>query len=323
MGEFDLIRRHFSGRGPRRGDVPLAIGDDAALLRPPPGQVLAVTVDSLLAGVHFPQDTPPAEIGYKALAVNLSDLAAMGAEPAWATLAISLPGDDEDWLSAFSAGFFALAERHAVQLVGGDTTCGPLAITVQLQGFVPPGAALTRSGARPGDHIYVTGTLGDAGAGLAIAQGRLSLAGPAAETLLHRLWRPEPRVAAGLALRGVANAAIDVSDGLAQDLGHILAASGVGAELEVAVLPLSDALLAAGLAQPWRLAVSAGDDYELCFTAPASAEPGLLAALDCPLTRIGRITAEPGQRWLDADGSPCAPPPRGWDPFAADPRATP
>lgn len=321
MGEFELIRHHFAGRGPQRDDVPLGIGDDAALLTPPVGQALAVTVDSLLAGVHFPLDTPPAEVGYKALAVSLSDLAAMGAEPAWATLAISLPGDDEDWLTAFSAGFFALAARHRVQLVGGDTTCGPLTISVQLHGFVPPAAALTRSGAQPGDHIFVTGSLGDAGAGLAIAQGRLDLKGPPAEALLHRLWRPQPRIDAGLALRGVASAAIDVSDGLAQDLGHILAASGVGAELAVDALPLSDALLACGIEHPWRLAASAGDDYELCFTAPANAEPALADALDCPLARIGRITAEPGERWLAADGTPCAPPPRGWDPFAADARS--
>lgn len=318
MNEFDLIRRHFAGQGVRRADVPLGIGDDAALLTPPPGQSLAVTVDTLHSGVHFAADIPPADLGHKALAVNLSDLAAMGAEPAWATLALSLPQADEAWLAAFAEGFFSLAERFGVQLVGGDTTRGPLSVTVQLQGFVPPAQALRRDGARPGDHLFVTGSLGDAGAGLAIEQGRLALSGPPAAALLARLRRPTPRIKAGLALRGLASAAIDISDGLAQDLGHILAASGVGAELEIDVLPLSGALRAAGIDRPWRLAASAGDDYELCFTAPADADLGVAAALDCPVTRIGRITAKPGQHWLDADGQPCEPPPRGWDHFAGD-----
>ncbi len=316
MNEFDLIRRYFAGRGVRRDDVPLGIGDDAALLMPPPGQLLAVTVDTLHSGVHFAPDIPPADLGHKALAVNLSDLAAMGAEPAWATLALSLPQADEAWLAAFAEGFFALAERHGVQLVGGDTTRGPLSVSVQVQGFVPQEKALTRRDARPGDHVFVTGSLGDAGAGLAIEQGRSEFAGPPADFLLARLHRPTPRVGAGLALRGLATAAIDISDGLAQDLGHILAASGVGAVLDIDRLPLSDELLASGIDRPWRLAASAGDDYELCFTAPADADLGVADALDCPLTRIGRITAEPGQRWLDADGQPCELSSRGWDHFA-------
>jgi len=320
VNEFELIRRHFARRGPQREDVPLGIGDDAALLAPPAGQALATTVDTLLGGVHFSPDIPPADLGHKALAVNLSDLAAMGAEPAWATLSISLPEADGAWLAAFADGFFALAGRFGVQLVGGDTTRGPLAVTVQLQGFVPADAALRRGGARPGDHVFVTGSLGDAGAGLAIEQGRLAFTGPAADFLLARLHRPTPRVEAGLALRGLASAAIDVSDGLGQDLGHILAASGVGAELEIAALPLSDELLASGIAQPWRLAAAAGDDYELCFTAPADAAPGVADALDCPVTRIGRIVGEPGLRWLDAQGRTVAPPPRGWDHFARDER---
>ena len=318
MNEFDLIRRYFAGRGVRRADVPLGIGDDAALLAPPAGQTLATTVDTLHSGVHFAADIPPADLGHKALAVNLSDLAAMGAEPAWATLALSLPGADEAWLGAFADGFFALAERFGVQLVGGDTTRGPLSVTVQVQGFVPADAALRRSGARSGDHVFVTGHLGDAGAGLAIEQGRLALSGPPAAALLARLHRPTPRIGAGLALRGLASAAIDVSDGLAQDLGHILAASGVGAVLEADVLPLSDALLASGIERPWRLAAAAGDDYELCFTAPADADLGVADALDCPVTRIGHITAEPGLRWRDTAGQVVEPPPRGWDHFARD-----
>ncbi|MCF6361781.1 MAG: thiamine-phosphate kinase [Gammaproteobacteria bacterium] len=316
MNEFDLIRRYFAERGVRRDDVPLGIGDDAALLTPPPSQLLAVTVDTLHSGVHFDAGIPAADLGYKALAVNLSDLAAMGAEPAWATLALSLPQVDEAWLTAFAEGFFALAERHGVQLVGGDTTRGPLSVTVQVQGFVPQEKALTRRGARPGDHVFVTGSLGDAGAGLAIEQGRLEFTGPPADFLLARLHRPTPRVGAGLGLRGLATAAIDISDGLAQDLGHILTASGVGAVLDIDHLPLSDALLASGIDRAWRLAVSAGDDYELCFTVPADAGLSVSDGLGCPVTRIGRITAEPGQRWQDAAGVPCEPPPRGWDHFA-------
>ncbi|HEB93983.1 MAG TPA: thiamine-phosphate kinase [Gammaproteobacteria bacterium] len=316
MNEFDLIRRYFADHGVRRDDVPLGIGDDAALLIPPPGQSLAVTVDTLHSGVHFAPDIPPTDLGYKALAVNLSDLAAMGAEPAWATLALSLPQADEAWLAAFAEGFFVLAECYNVQLVGGDTTRGPLSVTLQLQGFVPRQKALIRSGARPGDHVFVTGSLGDAGAGLAIAQGRWGFAGPLADFLLTRLHRPTPRVGAGLALRGLATAAIDISDGLAQDLGHILTASGVGAVLNIDHLPLSDALLASGIDRPWRLAVSAGDDYELCFTVPADADLSVSGGLDCPVTRIGRITAEPGQRWQDAAGVPCEPPAHGWDHFA-------
>ncbi len=315
MNEFDLIRRYFAGRGVRRDDVPLGIGDDAALLTPPLSQLLAVTVDTLHSGVHFDAGIPAADLGHKALAVNLSDLAAMGAEPAWATLALSLPQVDEAWLTAFAEGFFALAERHGVQLVGGDTTRGPLSVTVQVQGFVPQEKALTRCGARPGDHVFVTGSLGDAGAGLAIEQGRLEFTGPPADFLLARLHRPTPRVGAGLGLRGLATAAIDISDGLAQDLGHILTASGVGAVLDIDHLPLSNALLASGIDRPWRLAVSAGDDYELCFTVPADAGLSVSDGLGCPVTCIGRITAEPGQRWQDVAGVPCEPPPRGWDHF--------
>ena len=220
------------------------------------------------------------------------------------------------FLAAFAEGFFALAGRHGVQLVGGDTTRGPLSVSVQVQGFVPREKALTRRGVRPGDHVFVTGSLGDAGAGLAIEQGRLEFAGPPADFLLARLHRPTPRVGAGLALRGLATAAIDISDGLAQDLGHILTASGVGAVLEIDRLPLSDELLASGIDRPWRLAASAGDDYELCFTAPADTDRGVGDTLGCLVTRIGRITSEPGQRWLDADGQPCELPSRGWDHFA-------
>lgn len=315
MNEFDLIRRYFAQHGPQRGDVPLGIGDDAALLAPPPGQVLATTVDTLQAGVHFPLDTCAEDIGYKSLAVNLSDLAAMGAQPAWVTLALSLPTVDEAWLAGFARGFFQLANIHNVQLVGGDTTRGPLSISVQAQGFVPQAQALRRSGAQVGDGVFVTGTLGDAGAGLAVAQGKLTIHSPQRESLLARLNRPTARIAAGLALRAIATAAIDVSDGLAQDLQHILAASCVAAELQIDSLPISDALHASGIAEPWRLAASAGDDYELCFTLPAGAEKNL-AALACPVTCIGRIVTGAGLRWLDAAGSEIRGPQSGYEHFS-------
>lgn len=313
-GEFDLIARHFSRR-PSRDDVCLGVGDDAALLRPPAGQVLAATVDTLIAGVHFPEQTAPADIGHKSLAVNLSDLAAMGAEPAWVTLAISLPKVDDRWLHAFAEGFYALAARHRVALVGGDTTRGPLCITVQALGWVPEGEALRRAGARPGDDLYVTGTLGDAGLGLAVVQSRMQVDPAHREALLVRLNRPEPRIETGLALRGLATAAIDISDGLAADLGHLLKASGVGARVELDRLPRSDAVR---LADPHgRLALTAGDDYELAFTLPPGCEADLARYAERlpPYTRIGRIDAAPGLRLIDAQGNPFAFSHRGYDHF--------
>jgi thiamine-monophosphate kinase len=307
LSEFDLIARYFRSAGPGRADVALGVGDDCALLRVPPGSLLAVSIDTLVAGVHFPVDTAAADLGHKALAVNLSDLAAIGAEPAWATLALTLPEADEAWLVQFSAAFQGLAARFGVELVGGDTTRGPLSITVQAHGFVPEAGALRRAGARPGDLIYVTGELGDAGLALLALQQELQL--PAADrvAVLQRLYRPAPRIAAGIALRAVASAAIDVSDGLAADLGHILAASGVGATLQVERLPISPVLArhfhAAG---GWVLPLGAGDDYELCFTVPAVhqglAEQALEAA-GCPCTWIGLVEARPGLRCLLDDGT--------------------
>ncbi len=312
--EFELIRRFFSEQGVQRADVPLGIGDDAALLTPPADQQLAMSVDTLIAGVHFPLDTPVLAVGHKALAVNLSDLAAMGAEPAWATLALSLPEADEAWLSDFARGFFSLARKHQVQLVGGDTTCGPLSITVQVTGFVPPGQALTRSGARPGDGVYLTGTVGDAGLGLRLQQQGEPHSAVGA-TLIRRLDSPAPRIATGIHLRGRASSAIDVSDGLAADLGHILAASGVGAELHIEQLPLSAAFRELAPADAWQAAVSAGDDYELCFTLPPG-EEHVLTELDCPCTRIGEITATPGLRWYDARGNELSLERSGFDHFS-------
>jgi thiamine-monophosphate kinase len=299
--EFDLIRRFFTEQPMQRADVPLGIGDDAALLAPPAGQQLAVSVDTLIAGVHFPLDTSARAVGHKSLAVNLSDLAAMGAEPAWATLALSVPEANTQWLSEFAQGFFDLARAHSVQLVGGDTTRGPLSITVQVMGFVTQGRALTRSGAQPGDGIFVSGNIGDAGLGLRLLQ-QADTASDAAASLIQQLEYPTPRIAAGIVLRGRATSAIDVSDGLVADLGHVLAASGVGADVQIEKLPLSTAYQALASANDWQAAVSAGDDYELCFTLPASQDVAALTELDCACTRIGEITAGPGLRWRDSEG---------------------
>jgi thiamine-monophosphate kinase len=255
-------------------------------------------------------------VGHKALAVNLSDLAAMGAQPAWATLSLSLPAADEHWLSEFAAGFFSLAEQHGVELVGGDTVQGPRVITVQLHGFVPAGAALKRSGARAGDLVFVTGTLGDGGAGLALVTGELTAGGEDEAYLRGRLDRPTPRVEAGLALRGLASSAIDISDGLAADLGHVLARSGVGARVELGSLPLSSSLQrTVPASQATRFALMAGDDYELCFTVPP-ARVAELANLPVSCTQIGVIESAPGLRVIDAAGRAVEFGQAGYDHFA-------
>ncbi|MEG8128846.1 thiamine-phosphate kinase, partial [Xanthomonas hortorum pv. gardneri] len=241
MPEFDLIAR-LRARISARADVPLGIGDDAALLQPPPGEQLAITADTLNAGVHFPHETRAEDLGWKTLAVNLSDLAAMGAQPRWCTLSLSLPHDDAEWVDAFADGFFALADAHAIALVGGDTTRGPLSCAVTAIGSVPPGAALRRDGARVGDDVWVTGAPGEAAAALSLWQaGQLDVTCAAADPL-HEQWRsrllrPQPRVQAGLRLRGLAHACVDISDGLLADLGHLCERSGVGAQLALAALP--------------------------------------------------------------------------------------
>ncbi len=282
LSEAELIARFFRDCGAQRHDVALGIGDDAALLECPPGMQLVATTDTLVAGVHFPAATPPTAIGHRALAVNLSDLAAMGAHPAWALLALTLPEAEESWLAEFAAGFGALARAHGVALAGGDTTRGPLTITVQLLGHVPQGRALTRAGGRPGDLLFVSGSPGDAAAGLAIEQGRLAAPPAAAAYLRERFLLPTPRVALGERLREYARACIDVSDGLLGDAGKLAAASGVGVEISFAALPVSVQLTATlGEHAARTLALTGGDDYELLF----ALEPGRAAALERELPR--------------------------------------
>lgn len=316
--EFDLIARHFTRATP--GAV-LGVGDDCALLAPTPGMQLAVTSDMLLEGRHFSPQDGPAGLGHKALAVNLSDLAAMGATPRWATLSIALPAADEGWLAAFARGFFRIAEQYGIELVGGDTTRGPLTFSVTAIGEVPPGQALRRDGARPGDEVWVSGTLGSAALALAYRQGRLFMEQIDAAKVLPALYLPTPRVELGVALRGVATSAIDISDGLLGDLGHILEHSKVGASLNFAALPthpVAQNYLHEAVARDCVLA--GGDDYELCFTAPAGSTDAVLAAAATAavaVARIGRITAEPGLTVLDADGAPLTIDHTGYDHFPA------
>lgn len=300
MDEFALIRRYFAALTPAHPAVALGIGDDCALLTPPPGEQLAISSDTLIAGRHFPLDTAPADIGHKALAVNLSDLAAMGAQPLAFTLALTLPQADEAWLAAFVEGMGALARAAGIALIGGDTTRGPLSISITVLGSVPPGRALRRDGAQTGDLVCVTGTLGDA----ALALQQLQAGQTPDPVLRARLDRPSPRNAAGLALRGLAHAGIDISDGLCGDLGHVLRASGLGAELQVGQLPMSDAFARLVMpAQRLRLQ-NGGDDYELCLCLPPAALAQARAACGAlPLSVVGRIVAAPGLRLLDASGA--------------------
>lgn len=291
MSEFQLIRDHFFWKK-APDSVHVGIGDDAAVLALPAGHEMVVSVDTLNEGVHFPVKTAPHAIGWKSLAVNLSDLAAMGASPAWFTLAISIPHADGRWVSEFARGLRELAEKSGIFLAGGDTTRGPLSITIQVMGFVKPGQALLRSNAADGDLICVTGTLGDAAAGLNVLQQQCILSDAAAEFCIERLNYPTPRLLMGTILSGRATACMDISDGLLADLGHMLTASGVGAHLQHAALPLSAALGELPANQQRDFALSGGDDYELLFTLPKNrlAEVQKLAKQsNIPVTVIGRI----------------------------------
>jgi thiamine-monophosphate kinase len=305
--EFNLIQRFFTKQDVKRSDVLLGVGDDCALLQVPPGESLAVTTDTLVSGVHFFPDTDPESLGHKALAVNLSDLAAMGARPAWITLALVLPEANVQWLTAFASGFFKLAQSFQVQLVGGDTTRGPLTITIQACGFVPDQNALRRDGAAPEDRIYVTGTIGDAALALAASENNWTLSDIHLPHLQTRLLHPTPRIRQGLELRGLASAAIDISDGLAQDLQHILQRSGVGATLDVDHLPCSPALKTSLQAEDAiSLALTGGDDYELCFTLPPQHQSrlqSLAAHWDCACTEIGVIEEQLGLRFQRLDNN--------------------
>ena len=339
MGEFELIERFFKRNqaatpAPTAPEAPdsiaLGIGDDCALLQPAPGMQLAVSTDLLVEGRHFFADVDPAALGHKALAVNLSDLAAMGAEPLAFTLALALPPEraqDEAWLAALAQGLFALADAHGCALVGGDTTAGPLTLCITVFGQVPAGHALRRDRARAGDDLWVSGTLGDARLALAALRGEIDLPAEALAQARQRLERPTPRLALGTALRGIAHSAIDVSDGLAGDLGHILKASQVGAAIEAvdaSKLIASRALLAGaegpfGLKSLLSFILTGGDDYELAFTAPPAARAAVQAAAQraaTPVTRIGRIEAEPVLRLIDAHGHATPLAARAFDHFA-------
>ena len=271
LSEFALIERYFRKAGAMRADVHLGVGDDAALLQSPPGAQLVAAMDTLVEGVHFPHGSPPASIGHRVLAVNLSDLAAMGARPAWALLALTLPKIDERWLEEFTGGFSALARSHDVALVGGDTTSGPLSVTVQIMGHVAKSTALLRTGGRPGDRVFVSGTPGDAAAGLAIEQSKLTASSDPAGYLRQRFLYPSPRLALGDCLRGYATACIDVSDGLLGDAGKLANASSCGVEIVFDDVPVSEALVkVVGELRAREFALTGGDDYELCFTVPPS-----------------------------------------------------
>ncbi len=286
MNEFELIQQFFSTQSIQRSDVLLGIGDDAALVQPPHNHELVITTDTLISGVHFLENTAAADIGYKALAVNLSDLAAMGATPAWVTLALTLSNADEKWLQEFARGFFSLCAEHQTQLIGGDVTRGHLSITVQAIGFVPAHQAIKRSGAKPTDLIYVTNTLGDAALALAFLQNKIKVSATHQKTILAKLCRPTPQIAIGMALRNIATAAIDISDGLAADLNHILTRSQVGAHVDVDRIPLSTALTdSMNKPDAISLALQGGDDYELCFTVPQNKKHLVPAHCTC----IGEI----------------------------------
>lgn len=323
LGEFDLIRKYFTRPTPQ---AVLGIGDDCALLQPTAGMQWAISSDMLVEGRHFLSTVRPERLGHKALAVNLSDLAACGAKPVAFTLALSLPRVDEGFLAGLAQGLFDLADAHGIGLVGGDTTAGPLNLCITVFGEVPPGQALRRDGARAGDALWVShapgGGVGDARLALEAFRGHVSLGAADFEAVRTAMEQPQPRVALGLALRGLATAAIDLSDGLAGDLGHVLQRSGVGAQIQLADLPISPVLAQQPQRRQWQWCLAGGDDYELLFTAPAAVDAAVRAAgaaAGVGVRRIGQITAEPGLRLLDAQGQPVALALQGFDHFAAAP----
>jgi thiamine-monophosphate kinase len=302
LGEFDLIAKYFTRSVTRAA---LGVGDDCALFATAPGMQLAVSSDMLVEGRHFLSTVAPDRLGHKALAVNLSDLAACGAKPLAFTLAIALPRVDEGFLEGFARGLLALADEHGCELIGGDTTQGPLNLCITVFGEVPHGQALLRSGAKPGDDVYVSGTLGDARLALEVFRGHVVLDGVSFERVRIAMERPQPRVALGLALRGIATSAIDVSDGLLGDLAHVLRRSNVGAELQIDAMPCSDDLRGLPAALRREFTLAGGDDYELVFTAPSQRATQVAAAAKAAqtsVTRIGRVGAAPGMRLIGRDG---------------------
>ena len=302
LSEFDLIKHYFKRARP--GRAALGIGDDCALLSPTPGMQMAISSDMLVEGRHFFAGADARMLGHKCLAVNLSDLAAMGAKPVAFTLALALPAADRTWLAAFSEGLFALADAHGCELIGGDTTKGPLNICITIFGELAPGQALRRDAAKAGDDLWISGSLGDARLALAGYWNDISLESAALEEAGQRMHMPTPRVTLGMALT-MAHAAIDISDGLVGDLGHILAASGVGATLDVDALPAGPVLARQALELRRRYTAAGGDDYELCFTAPAVARDAVMAAgrqAGTEVTRVGTIDTEPGLRLVDGNG---------------------
>jgi thiamine-monophosphate kinase len=319
VNEFELIYELIAPHAGARDDVLLGIGDDGAVVAPPPGESLVIVVDTVVAGRHFPPDLPAADIGYRVAAVNLSDIAAMAATPLWATLALTIPTADPDWVREFVHGLSAALLPAGTALVGGDTTRGPLSASVQIVGSLPPGTALTRHGARPGDLVCVSGTLGDAAAGLALWPPGPHPAS-ARETLLERFRRPQPRLALGQRLRGLASSCIDVSDGLLAEAGHLARRSGCRLVLEAARLPLSAALRAVfPEREALEFALTGGDDYELCFTLPSSALAALTDPGLPPITPIGRVETGSGVDVLGPDGAPMARARPGFDHFAGAP----
>ncbi len=323
LSEFEIIQHYFERQGLTRPEVLTGIGDDAAVLRPPADRELVIAIDTLVAGVHFPENTPAEDIGWKVLAVNLSDLAAMGAEPAWFTLALTMPTASQHWLEAFSRGLFELAQQHRIALVGGDTTHGALTISVQIAGYLPPGKAILRKGASAGDLVYLTGTIGDAAVALSLLLGELKAEVPQKAELLRRLNRPQPRVAEGQAIRELAHCAIDISDGLWADIEHMLAASGVGARIELSRLPLSAGVERLLTSRPslWRTILGGGDDYELCFCISPENRNSLEQLAQQQgfrFTCIGSITAEPGLTCVDTGGQPLSMAVSGYQHFKKD-----
>jgi thiamine-monophosphate kinase len=301
VDERTLISTYFAGHSADRKDVVLGIGDDAAVLRLEPGWDLVVATDTIAEGTHFSAATSARAVGHRCLAINLSDLAAMAAEPLWCSLALSVPKPEALWLDEFAAGLFALADRFGVALIGGDTVRGPLSATVTVQGRVRPGAAVTRTGARAGDGIWVTGTPGDAVAGRHLLETAAAIPAAVRATLVRRFLYPEPRVREGLALGPLATAMLDVSDGLHDDIDKLMTASAMGAELDAGLLPLSAELKTAAADHAIEYALTGGDDYELCFTAPEQATVRLqqmAAEWTVPVTRIGTVVCEPGVRWM-------------------------